>query len=229
MHDFITAVFLVFAGLFPVVNPVGGAPLFLQLTAGATAAERTVIAAGVARFSFLLLVAAFFVGAYVLEFFGITLPIVRIGGGFVIAAFAWQLLQAPDSSGATVKPQEVTPGEVFYPLTLPLTVGPGEISVAITLGTRRPHADGVLDFALLVGGSALGIAAIAVSVYVCYRYAERLAAFLGEGGTNALIRLSAFIMLCIGIGIAWEGYAALTAPAAPPEAVHAPAAALPAT
>lgn len=211
MHDFIAAVFLVFAGLFPVVNPVGSAPLFLQLTAGTTEEQRSLIASGVARFSFLLLVSSFFIGAYVLEFFGITLPIVRIGGGFVIAAFGWKLLQAPDSPDTEVKPQPVTTREVFYPLTLPLTVGPGEISVAITLGTLRPRADGVLDFALLVAGSVVGIAAIAISVYICYRYAERLAGLLGDGGTSALIRLSAFIMLCIGIGIAWEGYSALLA------------------
>ena len=209
MQEFITALFFVFAGLFPVVNPVGGAPLFLELTPGNSDPYRAKLAAGIARYSFLLLLGSFFAGAYVLEFFGLTLPIVRIGGGLVVAFFGWNLLQSPDAPSATTKPRAFSPGEVFYPLTMPLTVGPGEISVAITLGSRRPHWSAYTDLAIVIGGSVAGLLAIAVSIYVCYRYAERLTGYLGEGGTHALVRLSAFIMLCIGIGIIWEGYSAL--------------------
>ena len=61
-----------------------------------------------------------------------------------------------------------------------------------------------------MGGAALaGILAIAVSIYLCYRFANRIVAFLGEAGTNVVMRLSAFILLCIGIEILWNGIAAL--------------------
>ena len=87
------AFLLVYAGLFPIVNPVGSAPIFLRLTQGA-AADRPFLAGKVAVNSFLLLLGSLIVGSHLLEFFGITLPIVRVAGGMVVAAFGWQLLHA---------------------------------------------------------------------------------------------------------------------------------------
>ena len=87
------AFLLVFAGLFPIVNPIGGAPFFLRLTYSCPG-DRPTLAAGVALNSFLLLLGSLIVGSHVLEFFGITLPIVRIAGGSVVAAFAWKLLHS---------------------------------------------------------------------------------------------------------------------------------------
>ena len=101
--------------------------------------------------------------------------------------------------------------DAFYPLTMPLTVGPGSISVAITLGSQRPKAADLAHLALLGGAAVAGLAAIAVTIYVCYRFAERIVAALGERGTNVVVRLSAFILLCIGIQIIWSGYSALVA------------------
>ena len=101
----------------------------------------------------------------------------------------------------------------FYPLTMPLTVGPGSMSVAIALGSQRPS--GPLDpypLALLASAAIVGIIAVALTVYVCYRYAEGVIARLGKSGTNVVVRLSAFILLCIGIQILWTGYSTLAAP-----------------
>jgi len=93
---------------------------------------------------------------------------------------------------------------------MPLTFGPGSISVAVALGSQRPKVPaGFGHLALLAGGATLGILAIAVTIYLCYRFGERIVAALGAAGTNVLMRLSAFIMLCIGIQIAWNGYSAL--------------------
>ncbi len=93
---------------------------------------------------------------------------------------------------------------------MPLTVGPGSISVAITLGSQRPKEAADLAHLALLGGAAVaGLAAIAVTIYVCYRFAERIVAVLGERGTNVVVRLSAFILLCIGIQIIWSGWSAL--------------------
>jgi multiple antibiotic resistance protein len=200
---------LSYAALFPIVNPVGSAPLFLGLTQFATDPQRSALAARVAFNSFFLLLGSLVVGSHVLEFFGISLPAVRIGGGLVVAAFGWKLLNSePSPDGEHSGPVSAFP-DSFYPLTMPLTVGPGSISVAITLGSQRPKAASLADLALLGSGAIAGILAIAVSVYLCYRFAEKTVALLGKTGTNVVVRLSAFIMICIGIQILWSGYSEL--------------------
>lgn len=213
MSDVVNAFLLVYAGLFPIVNPIGGAPIFLGLTRQCSDEERSVIARRVAINGFLLLLGSMIIGSHLLEFFGITLPVVRIAGGLVVTAFAWRMLHSGDEvdhGSVPLQPQGL--GEAFYPLTMPLTVGPGSISVAIALGSQRPWGAtfDVVRFALVGGAAVLGLAAIAVSIYVAYRFAERIMAVLGPTGTNVLVRLSAFILLCIGIEIVWTGYAGLT-------------------
>lgn len=208
------AFLLVYAGLFPIVNPVGSAPIFLRLTQGSVAA-RDVLARNVAVNSFLLLLGSLIIGSHLLEFFGITLPIVRVAGGLVVAAFGWQLLHAneelEDQRAATAHAPGA-PVDSFYPLTMPLTVGPGSISVAITLGSQRPAVPSdVMALATLAAGAVAGLAAVAATIYVCYRFASGVVALLGERGTHVVMRLSAFILLCIGIQIIWNGYVALEA------------------
>lgn len=213
MTDFTNAFLLVYAGLFPIVNPIGGAPIFLGLTASCSEDERNGLARRVAINSVLLLAGSMFVGSHLLVFFGITLPVVRIAGGLVLIAFAWKLLHSgtdsEDQRAAGAEGRATVP-DSFYPLTLPLTVGPGSISVAIALGSQRPATTTDLpQLALLAGAAIAGIAAIALTIYVCYRFAERIIALLGRSGTNVVVRLSAFILLCIGIQILWTGYSTL--------------------
>ena len=214
MNDLVNAFLLVYAGLFPIVNPIGGAPIFLGLTRHCSLEERHALAGRVALNGFLLLLGSLFIGSHVLEFFGITLPVVRVAGGLVVTSFAWKLLhwgdesEAPPSAAAGGAPTK--PPDAFYPLTLPLTIGPGSIAVAITLGSQRPSPAGDLAHLALIGAAAVaGLIAISATVFVCYRFAETLVARLGESGTNVLVRLSAFILLCIGIEIIWSGYSAL--------------------
>lgn len=213
MADITNVFLLVYAGLFPIINPFGGAPIFLSATAGKPASQRNALARGVAINSFLLLLGSMFVGSHVLEFFGITLPVVRVAGGLVVSVFAWKLLQtgadldAPRLGAAERQHQE---DDSFYPLTMPLTVGPGSISVAIALGSQRPlQTQDWPQLALLGGAAIAAILAIALTIYVCYRFADRVIARLGARGTNVVVRLSAFILLCIGIQILWTGCSAL--------------------
>jgi len=213
--EIVNAFLLVYAALFPVVNPVGGAPIFLRLTQYTPAAQRPVLARGVAINSFLLLLGSLFIGSHVLVFFGITLPVVRIAGGLVVAAFGWQLLHQGDD----IEAREQQPGprssgiDAFYPLTMPLTVGPGSISVAITLGSQRPaSATDLAQLAVLGGGALAGLLAVAATIYVCYRFASSIVTVLGERGTNVMMRLSAFLLFCIGIQIIWSGLRSLVPP-----------------
>jgi len=209
-YDIANAFLLVYAGLFPIVNPIGGAPIFLGLTRHCSDQERNALALRVTINSFFLLLGSLLVGSYVLEFFGITLPIVRIAGGLIVSATGWSLLQANDDfTDDRTEHKPVTPTDPFYPLTMPITVGPGSIAVAITLGSQRPKDEALSQLAILGGAAVAGIVAIAATIYVCYRFAEGTVGALGAQGTNVLVRLSAFILFCIGIEIIWSGYSAL--------------------
>ncbi len=171
-NELVKTFLLVYAGLFPIVNPIGGAPIFLGLTRECTEDQRNSLALQVSLNSFALLLGSLFVGSYVLEFFGITLPIVRVAGGLVVAVTGWKLLQTG------VEPQErtghpaVIPTDAFYPLTMPITVGPGSIAVAITLGSQRPRAP-LAEVTLIGIAAVVGLLAITATIYVCYRFAKR--------------------------------------------------------
>jgi multiple antibiotic resistance protein len=209
VDELVTAFLLVYAGLFPIVNPIGGAPIFLGLTRHCSEDERNALALRVTINSFFLLVGSLLAGSYILDFFGISLPIVRVAGGLVVAATGWNLLQAGDQDDARSDHKPVTPTDAFYPLTMPITVGPGSIAVAITLGSQRPKLANIPYIALVGGAAIAGLVAIAATIYVCYRFAEGIVGALGEKGANVVVRLSAFILLCIGIEIIWNGYSAL--------------------
>jgi multiple antibiotic resistance protein len=209
------AILVTIAALLPIVNPLGSAPIFLAHSADLPAAARQQLAWVVARNAFLLLVAAMLVGSHLLAFFGISIPIVRVAGGLVLLSTGWGLLHAGDTPDATDAPptsitdawQREAAKRGFYPLTFPLTVGPGSISVAITLGagTAFDRPAGLIR----VGAGIIGAAIVAVTINVCYRFATRLIGALGETGTNVFLRLSAFILLCVGVAIFWNGVVGL--------------------
>ena len=209
MNAVATTFLLIYAALFPVINPLGCAPLFLGLTSTSTPAERHALARGVGVNSFFLLLASLLIGSHVLVFFGISLPVLRIAGGLIVATFGWKQLnaeEAPDDAPTHHR----RPADSFYPLTMPLTVGPGSISVAIALGSQRPKVSGLPHLAMLGLAALAGVAAVSLTVYLCYRFAERIVALLGPSGANVVVRLSAFILVCIGLQIAWSGWRDLT-------------------
>lgn len=209
-----TVVFIA-ATLFPIVNPLGGAPIFLSLTGNLGPALQHKLARKIAVNSFLLLMGSLFVGSHVLRFFGISLPAVQLGGGLVVAATGWSLLNQPDSKASereAVREHDVMKS-AFYPYTLPLTVGPGSISVAITLGANLPRQ---LELHSLFAPEALtaatlGSLIICVLIWLCYASAERMSRALGPTGTSVVVRLSSFILFCIGVQIAWNGIHGLSA------------------
>src|SRR5215472_2417503 len=216
VNGIVSAFLLTFAGLFPIVNPLEAAPFFLGLTAGLPSAERRVLSRKAAINGFALLLGSMVLGPWLLVFFGIQLPVVRIAGGLVVTALGWKLLsqeQWSDHSGsASLEAGAARKVGSFYPLTMPLTVGPGSMSVAITIGSRK--AAGIPPLPLLAEhatGALLGVVAIAISIYLAYRFADNIGRLLGETGLEVLVRLSAFFLMCIGIEIIWNGYSTLTA------------------
>lgn len=206
---FVSVVGLALAALLPLINPPGLAPIFLSMTPGASEPVRTALAARIARNSFVLLLAAMLIGSYVLIFFGLSLAVVKIAGGLLVIATAWHLVraeQSPDSTIAAPSPAptaEQIASHSFYPLTFPLTIGPGSISVAVTLGAGVRVRD-VGDVTGVLG-AMMGIVLVSSAVYLCYRFASRLLRVLGGTGTVVMLRLSAFILLSVGVKIFCDG------------------------
>ena len=212
MTAFLNTFLLVYAALFPIINPVGNAPLLLGLTRSCSEAERRRVVRRIAVNSFFLLLGSLIIGSHILEFFGLSLPIVRVGGGIVVAAFGWELLNSghsADDRAAAASPNPRAALDAFYPLTMPMTVGPGAMSVAITLGSQRPAGLDLTQFFAQEGAAIVGIFAVCLTIYFCYRFGEGLVAKLGPSGSNVVIRLSAFILFCIGLQIIWMGWRGL--------------------
>jgi multiple antibiotic resistance protein len=212
--EFIRNLVVVFVALFPVVNPIGDAPIFLALTRQYPQSARRILARKIAAYGFMLLAVSFVFGSQILDFFGISIVIIQIAGGLVLAASGWTLLNQKDNASSESEASETLEDALehaFYPLTLPITVGPGCISIAITLGAHFRHQAGPgfehgYPRHLIAG--LIGMFLVCVLVLVCYGRADRLTKLLGKSGTTILTRLSSFILLAIGVQIMWNGLAA---------------------
>ena len=203
--------FLFVSALFPIVDPLGGAPIFLTLTRDYLPPERRALSRRIAMNSFFLLIGSYFIGTHILAFFGISLPVVQVGGGLVVISTAWTMLKQRDDEQRSEMGRSAEKRDpfqhAFYPLTLPLTVGPGSISVAITLGANLAHHSGV-NLAGIVA-ALIGSLLLAISIYLCYGFADRLARVLGDTAMNVIMRLTSFLLLCIGVQILWNGVSSL--------------------
>jgi multiple antibiotic resistance protein len=205
------SILLVVSALFPIVDPIGGSPFFLALTRDYTAQTRKLLARRIALNSFVLLIASFAIGSHVLSFFEISLPVVQVGGWLIVIATGWAMLKQKDENDRGAVQRTVSSADIlreaFYPLTLPLTVGPGSISVAITLGANEPRQLGASLLAILA--AAIGCAFVAATIYLCYGFADRLAVVIGPTGMNVVLKLSSFLLVCIGVQILWNGLSQL--------------------
>ncbi len=211
-----TTFLLAFTALFSIVNPLSGAFIFFGATQQLETRVRTHVSRWVAIYAFAIVTVSLYVGAYVLSFFGISLPVLRVAGGIIISMSGWKMLTAPED--ATEQRRHEAGGEVkvnvppsrlaFYPLTMPLTTGPGTISVAISLGANRPNGFGTRWLAFLAE-TVLAVLLLSALIYLFYKNSARLARLIGPTGTTIVVRLSAFLLFCIGIQVLWNGVAEL--------------------
>jgi len=200
--------------LLPIINPLSTAPVFIA-SVGSDDRLAKRLARQVAINSWFVVVTSILIGTYVLALFGISLPVVRIGGGLLVAATAWRMLHrtADDDvhAAAAEKASEMSRAEImrrsFFPITFPLTTGPGTIAASIALGTQMPSRPVLFLAGAIV--AAAGAAVTSAALYLIFRNSTRLVAWLGEVGMLVLTRLMAFILLCIGIQIMWTGWAEL--------------------
>ena len=206
---------LVLAALFPVVNPPGSALVFLSLTQYASVEVRRSLARRISINAFFVMTGSLLIGALVLKIYGISVPVLRVAGGLIVAVSGWKLLH--EGSHKTTDDVSQNGGttdyasQTFYPLTLPLTTGPGTIAVMISLGlSQSAYSSHGQDLKFFVAALFAAIV-MAFAIYVCFAYSDRLERVLGRGGTDIAVRLSAFILFCLGVQIIWTGASDLLA------------------
>ena len=211
---FLHGLLLVPVSLLPIINPLSTAPVFAA-TVGANRDLAKKLARQVAINAWFVLVVSMLIGSYVLALFGISLPVVRIGGGLLVVATAWQMLHqvedddvhAVAAKEAVALPNAQVLQRSFFPITFPLTTGPGTIAASIALGAKIPAEPVKYMLGVLV--AVCGAALVSLVLYLIFRNAAKVLARLGNVGTLVMIRMMAFILLCIGIEIMWTGWAEL--------------------
>jgi multiple antibiotic resistance protein len=210
-----------FSALLPVVNPLGSALVFLGLVGVVPPNVYRSLARRIAINTILFFAVIELLGSAVLSFFGISLPIVQVSGGLVLASMGWSLLNEKDpqttvdqaheevEDNAQAKSDSLERG-AFYPLTFPVTAGPGCIVVMLTLSahaTRKAISDNVLAHV----GVLLAVVVLSGLIYLCYAYAPQITSKISASTAHGILRVVAFILLCIGVQIAWNGAATLLA------------------
>lgn len=207
MEEALHAFLLGFPALFSIVNPISGAFIFRSLTASRSPEIRAHLVRLVALNSLGVMMVALWAGSYVLAFFGITLAALRVAGGLVVALSGWALLNAPEKREDAKKEQAASAEGVediaMFPLTIPITTGPGTISVAVALGAGHPRLFGGLGWFFL--GMTAAAMAMSLVIWVTYAQSERLTQLMGRSGTRTITRMSAFLLLCIGVQILITG------------------------
>ena len=201
LHDLPSAAVATFLALFPIVNPFGGVPLFFSLTSDFDPAERKRTALKTAAYVIGILVVFLFFGRFVLIFFGISLPVLKIAGGLIVANTAWGMvtgnsrITAAESNEATTK-EDIS----LTPMAMPMLSGPGSIGVVMGLAA---HADSMVAYL----GMVIGIAVLGVVVYLFLCLGGPLVKRLGPGATGAIDRIFGFLLLAIAVQLAWDGAA----------------------
>jgi multiple antibiotic resistance protein len=208
---------LAFSALLPLINPLGDALVFLGIVGPATPDVYRRLARRVAVNTTLFLILIEMGGAAIMKFFGVSLPVMQVSGGFVLAAMGWNLLSQSEATPVATRSEAAAdPGvsslesKSFYPLTFPITAGPGCIVVMITLSAQASAQRGFADLAAH-GGIALAVAALSGAVFVCYGFAPTIAARIKPETAHGLQRVIAFVLLSIGVQITWNGAAILLA------------------
>lgn len=208
MHtDAIGAFILAFTVLLPVINPFSGSMFYSKLARNLKDRDRAFVANRIALYCFVVLVICMSFGQIILNLFGISVGVVQFAGGIVLFAMGWKVLNAPTQDEAAGKeaalPRAQLKTMAFYPFTLPLTTGPGAIAAAVALTASGPSATEHFI------GTTAAIFAVVLVVWICYRFCDRFSRVVGLAGSDAFIRVFAFIMICLGVSIGWEGFEVL--------------------
>jgi multiple antibiotic resistance protein len=201
LQDLPTAATATFLALFPIVNPIGGIPLFFSLTADLTREERNRTARRTALYVIAILVTFMLFGRFVLSFFGISLPVLKIAGGLIVANTAWGMVTASSRMTTEESSEALTKEDIsLTPMAMPMLSGPGSIGVVMGLAA---HANGLLAYV----GMMIGIAFVGFTVYLFLRMGGPMVKRLGPSAMGAITRIFGFLILAIAVQLVWDGVA----------------------
>lgn len=205
MLDFLGTMMFAFLALFPILNPPAMAPVFLSLTSGIDEAQRNHLSRLIGLYTFVFLTALLLVGGWLLKILGISIPVIAIAGGLLLFHSAWRMLNKDPKMSDSERDElgSCMLDKAFFPLTMPVTAGPGSMAVTLSLVPRGS----ILDPATIVHFVAVscGIALAAFTVFVFYRYSAKVIRKLGPTGSATISQISAFVLLAIGVQIVWGG------------------------
>jgi len=186
-----------FVALFSVLNPIGTVPIFVGLTQDDTKKERSRISLWTAINVFIILIVSFFIGQYVLIFFGISIDALRIAGGIIIVNSGFSLLSGKFTKKRGISKKAENDAQkrndiALTPLAIPMLAGPGSISLLIAFYQEHNETMEIII-------SSFAILAIAITIFIILRSAHYLAKILGASGIVAISRIVGFIVIAIGI------------------------------
>lgn len=219
--DFYSYVQLIFAGfiaLFPVVNPVGSAFIVSPYFSGLNRRERLYAIRRIATYAFMICLFTLLTGHWILELFGVTIPIIQIAGGTMICKTGWEFLASSkknDTDNSIAEEKEDLSQQIesnlFYPITFPLTTGGGTISVLFTLSAHGASKN-ISQYLINTSAIIIAVAGMCFLIFVCYANANRLIKYLGSQREKIINNIMAFLIFCVGLQIAVEGITQLMIP-----------------
>lgn len=214
LNTFIHLVFVGFVALFPVVNPIGTAFIISPYFTGLTRKERITVVKKITFYSFIICAVTLFIGHWILEVFGLSIPIIQLAGGIMICKIGWGLLST-DSSDTTSETKlaaaeveldhiPTIENKLFYPITFPMTTGAGTIAVLFTLSADGANSD-TSQYLFNVGALLVSIIGICILIFIFYINTNRLLSYIGSHNEKIINSLMAFLIFCVGLQIAVGG------------------------
>lgn len=212
-HTFLHSLFVGIIALFPVVNPIGSAFIVSPYFSDLSNSEKRKAVGKIAFYAFCICTVSLFAGHWILELFGISIPIIQLAGGIMICKIGWEFLTSDkkDDSNTTDKGEaakhsgyESIQGKLFYPITFPITAGAGTISVLFTLSADSAMA-GMKDYYIDTGAILLAIVFMCILIYIFYFNTKTMIHYLGANGEVIFNRIIAFLIFCVGLQIAVTG------------------------
>jgi len=212
-HSFVHLLFISIIALFPVVNPIGSAFIISPYLTDLNLAEKKRAVGTITLYAFSICTVCLFAGQWILELFGISIPIVQLAGGIMICKMGWENLtsdktQGDDASDAdhvgSLSGYSEVEKKLFYPITFPVTTGAGTISVLFTLSAHSETTTRT-DYYLNTGAILSAIIVICILIYIFYLNTKRIIHYMGSNAEVMFNRISAFLIFCVGLQIAITG------------------------
>lgn len=216
-HSLIHLLFIGLIALFPVVNPVGSAFIVNPYFTNLTRAQKKNAVKKITLYAFSICIVSLFGGHWILELFGISIPVIQLAGGIMICKTGWEFLStgtkpSEHSTGGTPANDSLSydrlQDQLFFPITFPITTGAGTVAVLFTLSAHSAN-DNFTDYLLNTAALVLSIIIMCALVYFFYLNTKTLLKYVSSNGEKIINRIVAFLIFCVGLQIAVSGIRAL--------------------